>query len=44
MLGNLDVQKILAKAESMHIKIDIFNSVDEAGEQLASFKGIAAIA
>ena len=44
MLGNQDVQKILAKAESMHIKIDIFNSMDEAGEQLASFKGIASIA
>lgn len=44
MLGNQDVQKILAKAESMRIKIDIFNSMDEAGEQLASFKGIASIA
>lgn len=44
MLGNQDVQKILAKAELMHIKIDIFNSMDEAGEQLASFKGIASIA
>jgi protein pelota len=44
MLGNQDVQKILAKAESMHIKIEIFNSMDEVGSQLASFKGIASIA
>lgn len=42
-LGNPEVQKILAKAESMHIPIEIFNSADEVGTQLSGFKDIASI-
>jgi protein pelota len=44
VLGDLKVQELLAKAESMHIKIEIFNSNDEVGTQLASFKNVASIA
>ena len=43
VLGDPAVQELLAKAESMHLKIEIFNSTDEVGTQLASFKNVASI-
>ncbi len=43
MLGDAQVQYILSMAERNHIEIVVFNSEDEAGSQLQSFKGIASI-
>lgn len=43
VLGDKNVQMLLAKAEEMRIKIDIFNSSDEVGQQLASFKNVASV-
>ncbi len=43
VLGDKGVQKLLAEAEEMRVKIEIFNSTDEVGQQLASFKNIASV-
>jgi protein pelota len=42
-IGKPDVQEVLAEAERMGIKIDVFNSDDEVGQQLHAFKDIAAM-
>ncbi len=43
VLGDPGVQKLLADAESSRIKIIIFNSQDEVGTQLSSFKDVACL-
>ncbi|MEM0149580.1 MAG: hypothetical protein QXW10_01650, partial [Candidatus Micrarchaeaceae archaeon] len=43
MLGDAAVQKLLAKAEAMHVKVFIINAKDDAGMQLQSFKGVACL-
>lgn len=43
LLNNEEVQRVLDKADKQKVKIEIFNSNDEAGMQLAGFKGIASI-
>ena len=43
VLGGREFQMVLSKAEERKIKIEDFNSGDEVGEQLHSFKDIAAI-
>ncbi|EQD31150.1 translation factor pelota, partial [mine drainage metagenome] len=43
VLGNHEIQELLSLAERQGIGIEIFNSNDEAGTQLHSFKEIAAI-
>jgi protein pelota len=43
MLGDLAVQKLLEDAEEGKVKIEVFNSTDEVGMQLHSFKDIACI-
>ncbi|MDE1871020.1 MAG: mRNA surveillance protein pelota [Candidatus Micrarchaeota archaeon] len=43
MLGDSAVQQLLAKAEEGHVRIEVFNSSDEVGMQLHSFKDIACI-
>jgi protein pelota len=43
MLGERGVQAVLEKAERNRVKIEVFNSADEVGQQLASFKGVASI-
>jgi protein pelota len=42
-LGDNDIRRILDIAESKRIHIEVFNSMDEVGQQLNSFKGIASI-
>ena len=42
-LGAPVIQKVLESAERNRIKIEVFNSSDEVGTQLGSFKGIASI-
>ncbi len=37
------VKHVLDKADKMGIKIEIFNSDDDAGRQLKNFSGIAAV-
>lgn len=44
MLGDPTVQATLSVAERAGAKIEVFNSDDEAGEQLKAFKGIACMA
>lgn len=44
VIGNADIQKLLAQAESGGTKIIVFNSSDEVGAQLHSFKDVAAMA
>jgi stalled ribosome rescue protein Dom34 len=44
MLGDPAIQKILGKAEADGIKIEVFNSTDEVGQQLHAFKDIACVA
>jgi len=44
LLISKDVQSVLDKADKQKVNIEIFNSTDEAGMQLAGFKGIASIA
>lgn len=41
ILGDPAVQQILSKAEEERVKIEVFNSTDEVGLQLHSFKDIA---
>jgi protein pelota len=43
MLNNEAIKKLLDEADRSGVKIEIFNSEDEAGKQLSSFKDIAAI-
>jgi len=43
ILGDPAVQKLLADAEEGKVKIEVFNSNDEVGMQLHSFKDIACI-
>jgi protein pelota len=43
ILGDPAVQQLLANAEEQHIKIEVFNSNDEVGMQLHSFKDIACV-
>ncbi len=43
VLGKKDVQETLANAEKNRVKIEVFNSVDEVGEQLRSFRDIACL-
>ncbi|MGI0100125.1 MAG: mRNA surveillance protein pelota [Candidatus Micrarchaeaceae archaeon] len=43
VLGNRSIQNVLAKAEKERIKIEVFNSSDEVGMQLHSFKDIACV-
>jgi protein pelota len=43
ILGDNAVQQILADAEEAKLKIEVFNSTDEVGMQLHSFKDIACI-
>lgn len=43
VLSDPDIQKVLDTAERNRIKIEVFNSADEVGQQLASFKSIASI-
>ncbi|MGD0729549.1 MAG: hypothetical protein ABR981_05725, partial [Candidatus Micrarchaeaceae archaeon] len=43
ILGDLAVQQLLSDAEKERIKIEVFNSNDEVGMQLHSFKDIASI-
>lgn len=43
VLGEQQFQKSLSKAEERRIKIEVFNSSDEVGSQLHSFKDIATI-
>lgn len=43
LLGDVAVQLVLEGAERNHVKIEVFNSADEVGQQLASFKGLASI-
>ncbi len=43
VLGNKDVQAVLANAERNKVKIEVFNAGDEVGEQLHAFKDIASI-
>ncbi len=42
-LGDGEVRKVLDLAESKKIRIEVFNSRDEVGQQLGSFKGIASV-
>jgi protein pelota len=42
-IGEKNVQEVLALAERNKIKIEVFNSTDEVGTQLHSFKDIAAL-
>ncbi len=44
ILGDPSIQAILTEAERAGAKIEVFNSDDEAGEQLKAFRGIACIA
>ncbi|MGC8662521.1 MAG: mRNA surveillance protein pelota [Candidatus Micrarchaeia archaeon] len=43
LLNEENAQALLDKADSEKVRIEIFNSDDEAGMQLAGFKGIACI-
>ena len=43
VLGDPQIQKALAEAEQKGIRIEVFNSSDEAGQQLHAFKDIAGI-
>jgi protein pelota len=43
VLGNQDVQVVLANSERNKVKIEVFNSIDEVGEQLHAFKDITCI-
>ncbi len=43
ILGDNAVQQLLSNAEENRIKIEVFNSTDEVGAQLHSFKDIACI-
>lgn len=43
VLGDPQIQKALAEAEQKGIHIEVFNSSDEAGQQLHAFKDIAGI-
>lgn len=40
MIGNKDVQHILNDAEKKKIRIEVFNSLDEVGQQLHSFNDL----
>ena len=41
VLSRPEVQRLLGEAENRSVKIEIINSMDEAGMQLAAFKDIA---
>jgi len=43
ILGDPAVQKLLGDAEESRVKIEVFNSSDEVGQQLHSFKDIASV-
>jgi len=43
MINDAQIQELLDKADAQRVKIEIFNSDDEAGAQLKRFKGIAGI-
>jgi len=43
VLNDKNIQQVLDIADRQKVKIEIFNSSDDAGSQLANFKGIAAI-
>jgi len=43
VLNNEEVKRLLDQADRSGVRIEIFNSEDEAGRQLSSFKDIAAI-
>jgi protein pelota len=43
VLGDAKVQQLLGRAEKEHVKIEVFNSTDEVGMQLHSFKDIACV-
>jgi protein pelota len=44
MLGDADVQKLLSKAELKGVRVEVFSSEDEVGQQLHAFKDIACTA
>ncbi len=43
ILGDKAVQELLTDAEGAKVRIEVFNSTDEVGEQLHSFKDIACV-
>ncbi len=43
VLGDPKMQKVLANAEKNKVKIEVFNSIDEMGNQLHGFNDIASI-
>jgi len=43
VLGDTKIQQLLGKAEKEGVKIEVFNSTDEVGMQLHSFKDIACV-
>ncbi|MGC8479406.1 MAG: mRNA surveillance protein pelota [Candidatus Micrarchaeia archaeon] len=43
VIWNREIKNILEKADKQNVLIEIYNSEDEAGKQLASFKNIAGI-
>ncbi len=43
VINDSEVRKVLDMADRMNVKIEIFNSDDDAGMQLKGFKGIAAV-
>ncbi|MGH2638026.1 MAG: hypothetical protein ACRDF4_01860, partial [Rhabdochlamydiaceae bacterium] len=43
VLGNQEIQALLATAEERKVNIEVFNSIDEVGMQLHSFKDIACV-
>ncbi len=43
VLGDPEIQKVLARAEKNRVKIEVFNANDEVGEQLHAFKDIVSI-
>ncbi len=42
-INDAKTQELLERADAQKVKIEIFNSDDEAGAQLRNFKGIGAI-
>jgi len=43
VLNDKNIQQVLDLSDRQKVKIEIFNSSDDAGAQLSNFKGIAAI-
>lgn len=43
VLGDQKIQELLSKAEEQRVNIEVFNSSDEVGAQLHSFKDVASV-